>query len=178
MRKTSSYARKLRRLGGTFNGAEYLNVIERSRGYTDPAVPELGVHCTEDAAVKALVRVKTALVTLTSGATPPGNEEHYDLLAHALGVSCMRAGQIGGPEVDSNAMLPPLVAGNDALRQVLARRRRWGKWQVLPAEAEVLGYAVEIYETILLASSPQQMVDAVDMRLRALRGQTLETVTP
>lgn len=175
MRKTTAYARRLRR-EPTFNGAEYLNAIQRARPYTEPAAPALGLFATEDAAVKALVIVKTALVAMTTGATPPGNEEHFDLLAHALGVSCIRAGQIGGPEVDSNPMLPPLVDGNNALRQVLNRRRTWGKWQVLPAEADTLRYAVDLYETILLASSPQQMATAVDLRMVALKGQTMETL--
>lgn len=176
MRKTTAYARRIRRTGGAYNGLEPLNAIMRTRGYTEQPMPEVGLLGTEDAAIKALVVVKTALVALTTGATPPGNEEHFDLLAHALGVSCIRAGQIGGPEVDSNPMLPPLVEGNTTLRQVLARRRRWGKWQVLPAEAEVLSYAVEIYETILVNSSPQQMVQAVDLRMKALKGQTMETL--
>lgn len=119
MRKTTAYARK-RAMAPTYNGAEYLNTIMRSRGYTEQPMPE----------------------------------------------------------VDSNPMLPPLVDGNNALRQVLNRRRTWGKWQVLPAEAETLRYAVDLYETILLASSPQQMATAVDLRMQALKGQTMETLTP
>ena len=177
MRKTTAYARRLRS-NPSFNGAAWLNTIQAVRPYTEPAAPFLGLFATKDAAVKALVVVKTALVALTTGATQPRNEEHFDLMAHALGVSCIRAGQIGGPEVDSNPMLPPLVDGNNALRQVLNRRRTWGKWQVLPAEAETLRYAVDLYETILLASSPQQMATAVDLRMQALKGQTMETLTP
>jgi hypothetical protein len=177
MRKTTAYARKMRRTGGTYNGAEFLNTIQRSRGYTEPAEPALGLHDIQDAATKALVLVKFAMEALTTGATPPENEEHFDRMAHALGVSCIRAGQIAGEDVDKNPMLPPLVDGNNALRQVLNRRRKWGKWQVLPAEADTLKYAVEIYETILLASTPAQMVEAVDLRMRALKGQTLEALT-
>lgn len=176
MRKTTAYTRKRRLTGVAYNAVEYLNAIERSRPYTDGPLPIIGLPGTEDIAVRALVIVKTAFVALTTCATQPRNEEHFDLLAHALGVSCIRAGQIGGPEVDSNPMLPPLVDGNNALRQVLNRRRTWGKWQVLPAEAETLRYAVDIYETILLASSPQQMATAVDLRMRALKGQTMETL--
>lgn len=175
MRKTTAYARRTARQP-TFNGAAFLNTIQAARPYTEPAAPALGLFTTEDAAVKALVIVKTALVALTTGATPRGNEEHFDLLAHALGVSCIRAGQIGGSEPEGNPMLPPLIEGNAALRQVLNRRRTWGKWQVLPTEAATLTYAVELYETILLASSPQQMADAVALRLVALKGQTMETL--
>lgn len=177
MRKTTAYARKMRRQGGLYNGAEYLNTIQRSRSYDEPADPELGLFATKDVATKASVLVMAALEKMATGATPPGNEEHFDLLAHALGVSCIRASQIAGPDVDSNPMLPPLVEGNNTLRGVLARRRKWGKWQVLPVEVGVLRYAVEVYETILQASSPAQMAEAVDLRMKALRGQTLETLT-
>ena len=176
MRKSSTYARKQRLAGGTYNGAAFLNSIQAARPYTEPAMPEIGMHGTQDTATRALVLVKTALVALITGATPPGNEENFDLLAHAFGVSCIRAGQIAGPEPEDNELLPPLIAGNNALRQVLARRRKWRKWEVLPAEAEVLAYAVEIYETILMASSPQQMATAVDLRMAVLKGQTMETV--
>lgn len=174
MRKTTAYARRLRRTGGTFNGAEWLNTIQRSRGYTETPQPEVGLTSTQDTAVHAAVLVRTALQALVTGATPPGNEEHFDLLAHALGVSCIRAGQIAGEEVDANPMLPPLVAGNQALRRVLTRRRHTGRWRMRTDEADALREAVDLYETILLASSPQQMADAVDLRMRALQGQTME----
>jgi hypothetical protein len=176
MRKTTTYARKQRRLGPTYNCAEYLNAIERSRAYAEPGLPAVGVLGTEPTAVKALVIVKTALEALTTGATPPANEEHFDLMAHAVGVSIMRAGQIGGDDPQSNELLPPLIEGNTVLRQVLARRRKWRKWEVLPAEAQTLAYAVEVYETILMASSPAQMAQAVDMRMRALQGRVQEGI--
>lgn len=176
MKKTTAYARKQRRRLDGYNALEFMNAIERCRPYTErPEVPT-GLEPTQDAATKALVIVRTAFEALRTGATPPRNEEHFDLMAHALGVSCIRAGQIGGPEPESNPMLPPLIAGNNALRQVLNRRRRWGKWQVLPAEVDTLSEAVDLYETILLASSPQQMAHAVDLRMKALKGQTLETL--
>lgn len=176
MRKTTTYARKQRQSGGTFNGAAYLNTIQSARGYTEPAAPLVGLFCTEDAAVKALVIVKTALVALVSGATPPGNEEHFDLLAHAVGVSIMRAGVIGGDDPQTNPLLPPLIDGNAALRLVLNRRRKWGKWEALKGEATTLAYAVEVYETILMASSSAQMAQAVDMRMRALQGRVQESI--
>ena len=176
MRKTTTYARKQRLLGPTYNAAEYLNAIERSRSYTEPGLPALGVLGTEPTAVKALVIVKTALVALISGATQSANEEHFDLMAHAVGVSIMRAGQIGGDDPQTNELLPPLIEGNTVLRQVLARRRKWRKWEVLPAEATTLAYAVEVYETILMASSPAQMAQAVDMRMRALQGRMQEAI--
>lgn len=178
MRKTTTYARKQRQSGGTFNGAAYLNTIQAARPYTETAAPALGLFATHYAALKALVIVKTALVALTTGATPAGNEEHFDLMAHAVGVSIMRAGVIGGHDPQTNALLPPLIEGNVALRQVLNRRRRWGKWELLEREADTISYAVEVYETILMASSPAQMAEAVDMRMRALKGQTMETLTP
>ena len=176
MRKTTTYAKKQRRAGLPYNGAAFMNSLQIARAYTEPAIPAIGMSSTHGVALHALVLVKSALAALVGGATPPGNEENFDLLGHAFGVSCIRAGQIAGPEPEQNELLPPLIAGNVALRQVLNRRRKWKKWEVLPAEAETLAYAVEIYETILMASSPLQMAHAVDLRLIALKGQTMEAV--
>ena len=177
MKKTTAYARKQRRTGGTWNGAEWLNTLQRSTGYTTEPPPGSWIPGgTQDAADKAIKRVKDAFDSLKVGMTPAANEEHFDLLTYALGVSCIRAGVIAGKDPADNIMLPPLIAANAAMRSVLARRRKWGKWEIIAAEVEAVDYAIEIYETIVLASSPAQMSEAVDARMRAIKGQTLETV--
>ena len=63
------------------------------------------------------------------------------------------------------------------MRKVMTRRKRFGKWEMLPAEIEAVDWALEIYETILLASSPAQMTLAADLRMQAIAGQPLETFT-
>lgn len=178
MKKTTLYARKRRAPERRqYNSAEWLNVIQRCTGYSpDAPVGSWLDTGTQDAADNAVNRVMTAFASIKTGQTAANNEEPFDLIAHALGVSCMRAGQIAGTEPEQNIMLPPLIAANATLRKVLDRRRKWGKWEMLPAEVEAVDYALEIYETIVRASSPAQMASAVDLRLQALKGRTLETL--
>lgn len=178
MKKTTLYARKRRAPERRqYNSAEWLNVIQRCAGYTPdaPAGSWLGAG-TQDAADNAVNRVMTAFASIKTGQADAANEEPFDLIAHALGVSCMRAGQIAGTAPEQNIMIPPLIAANVTLRKVLQRRRKWGKWEMLPAEVEAVDYALEIYETIVQASSPAQMAEAVELRVKALKGQTLESV--
>jgi hypothetical protein len=55
---------------------------------------------------------------------------------------------------------------------VRERHRKLGRWGVSSTDRQALTEAVEIYETILTSSSPQQMQSAVDIREQALaRGQ-------
>ena len=177
MRKTTAYARK-RAARPTFNGAEWLNTIQRCAGYTDEAPIGSWLQTgTQGAADEVIAQVKNAFQSLKAGAVPAEEDEPFDIMAHALGVSCIRACQIAGPVPESNAMLPPLFAANHALRRIMARRRKWGKWEMLDKDAAELDWAVEIYETILRASSPAQMTEASDLRMKAFAGKELETLT-
>lgn len=176
MRKTTAYARK-RAARPTFNGAEWLNTIQRCAGYTDEApIGSWLPTGTQGAADGAIARVKSAFEAFKAGTVVPEDEEQFDLMAHALGVSCIRASQIAGPIPESNAMLAPLIAGNHALRRMLARRRKWNKWEMLDKDAAELDWAVEIYETIVRASSPAQMTEASDLRMKAFASRELETL--
>ena len=131
---------------------------------------------TQSAADRSIKLVRDAFESLKAGTSPVGSRRDYDLVSHALGVSCIRAGQIAGTDPDDNLMLPPLTAGNAARNSVLARHRKWGKWELIAAEVETLDWAIEIYETIVRASSPEQMNAAVELRELALKGQFLETL--
>ena len=177
MRKTTAYARKHRRTGATYNAAEWLNVMQRSTGYSDESLPGSTLPGTQSAADKSLKIVRAAFDAFMHGIVEPHSEEPFDLIVYALGVSCIRAGQIAGTAPSDNPMLPPLIAANAVMRKVMTRRKRFGKWEMLPAEIEALDWALEIYETILLASSPAQMTLAVDLRMKAIAGQPLETFT-
>ena len=177
MRKTTTYARKHRRTGATYNAAEWLNVMQRSTGYSDESLPGSSLPGTQSAADKSLKIVRAAFDAFMHGIVEPHSEEPFDLIVYALGVSCIRAAQILGTTPAENVMLPPLVAANITMRKVMARRRKWGKWEMLPNEIEAVDWALEIYETILLASSPAQMALAVELRMKAIAGQPLETFT-
>ena len=132
MRKTSAYSRKRQVTGRTWNGAAWLNVLQRSTGYTteSPIGSWLDTG-TQDAADNAIARVKQAFQSLKVGTVPPADDEPFDLIVYALGVSCIRAGQIAGTLPSDNPMLPPLIAANAVMRKVMTRRKRFGKWEML-----------------------------------------------
>lgn len=174
-KKLSLYSRKRMVKGHEFNGAEWLNAINRCRPYTSEP-PIGGIEGTESAATKAMLIVRQAFQSLKSGEVAPDDEETFDKLSHALGVACVRAGQIGGPEIDGNPMLEILVPGNAALRRCLDRRRKRGVWGLDGPAITELTEAIEVYEAIVQASSPEQMTAAHDLRTRALKGATLEAL--
>jgi len=152
-------------------------VVQACAPYTDEPIPGLALTGTSECANFSAALVTGAFAKLRAGTVAASDEEPFDLLAHAFGVSYIRAAQIAGESVGTNEMLPPLIAGNKALRSLLARRRKWGKWELLPTEVDALDWAVEIYQTILHASSPAQMAAAVTLRLQALKGQMLEVLS-
>lgn len=166
--KMTAYARK--RLGkpnaGTFNGAEFLNVLQRCRPYTDEPLPGSWLEGTQDAADNARNRVNAALGTLARGAWAPDDDEAFDLLAHAVGVAVIRCIEIGGEQ--DNAALIHAHKGTEALRSIKDRRVRTGKWGATRPEQIGLGESLEVYEAILQASSPAQMVGATDKRMKIL----------
>lgn len=175
MRKTTAFGRKLKRAGGAhFNSAAWANVIQMSRPY-EAAVPVVIPGLIADARVLAdcsLENVKKAYASMLQGS---GTNDDFDLLSWSFGTACFRAGQIGGESLDQNALLPPLIEGNVALGRVLKRHERFGKWQLLSVDILAIDYAVEVYGTILLASSPLEMGEADEMHSRWLKGRTLQT---
>lgn len=172
MKKTTAHGRKLKRTGGAFNGAAWANAISMCRPYDTAApvvIPGL-VEDTQDTGDTSLAGVQKAFSSLLTGA---GTTDDFDLLAWAFGTACARAGQIGPVAVDQNELLPPLVAGNVALGRVLKRWRRFGKWQLLSADTLAIDHAVEVYGTILLASSPAQMLAVDKLHSRWMRGREM-----
>jgi hypothetical protein len=175
-RKTTKFSRKRQASGGVFHGGAFLDAIQRCKPYSEEPIIGSWLPGTYDTAERAIKLVRGAFDSLKAGTTPPDTEKDFDLVSHGLGVACIRAGQIAGTAPEDNLMLPPLIAGNVALRAVLARRRKWGKWELISADVYALDWAIEIYETIVRASSPAQMSDAVDLRREALKGQFLEAL--
>lgn len=169
MKKTTAHGRKLKRQPAGFNGAAWANTISMCRPYSEPApivIPGL-IEQTQDTGVTSLENVQAAYAQLLTG---KGSTDDFDLLAWAFGTGCARAGQIGPEVVNQNALLPPLVAGNQALARVLKRWDRFGKWQLLSADTLAIDYAVEVYGTILMDSSPAQMQAVDELHSRWLKG--------
>lgn len=177
-RKTSAYARKIRRQPhlGVVNGAEWLNAIQRSRPYeVDEPIPGTwlpGGGETRSAATLVALRVRAAFDRLRLGEVPPDDAEPHDLLAHVLGVAWLRAIDIAGPDATHNPMLPIIQAGLDALRRAGERHTRLHAWGLDGPAITQLADALYVYDEILMHSSPAQMTAAHDKRTRLLRGAT------
>ncbi|NWF45396.1 hypothetical protein F3K02_09070 [Hydrogenophaga sp. D2P1] len=173
-KKMTAYARK--RLGNptarTFNGAEFLNTLQRCRPYTDEPLPGSWLEGTQDAADNARNIVNRALGALVSHKLKPEESAEFDLLAHAIGVALIRSIEIGGDDCQPVA---DCRAGSEALRSIQTRRNTLGKWATTRPEQLALGDAILVYEAILQASSPQQMVLATQARMRILEAMRSTT---
>lgn len=136
-------------------------------------MPPPGGWCkgTQDAADKALTRTRLALQHLLDHTVPPADTEPHHLLAHAVGVALIRAIEIGGADTATNPALPILTAGNAALTNVSERRRRTDQWGLAGPERAALVDAVDVYEQILMHSSPAQMSAATEHRAAVLAGK-------
>lgn len=175
-RKTSAYARKMRRepTKGTFNGAAWLNTLQRCRPYTAEPIPgafnpDGGQTLT--AAEGAALRVRAAFDVIRNGQARKDDTEPHDLLAHAVGVARLRAEEIAGPSPAQNPMLPILDDAAAALLRMAARWRRAGAWGLDGPGLVAVGDALQVYEEILMNSSPAQMAAAADRRARIVEQQ-------
>jgi hypothetical protein len=164
MRKTTAYARKHRRLGGVYNGAEGFNVIQRCRAYTPEPIPGMEVvEGTQSAADKAQLLVREAYIAIKNGAC--ADPEHdFDVLAHAIGVTWIRAVQIAGEDEYTNTMLPILKAANEALGRSLERYKRIARMGFDGPAIDQVEAGIEVYEAVVQASSPAQMSAAAEQR--------------
>lgn len=159
MRKMSAYARKQRRPGaGTYNQVAWTNVIQRCRSFDeDPVVVGLNGENPQEYAERALIKVKKAFVAIRELAADNNDSIDYDTLAHAVGVTYIRAVEIAGEDDDENPMMPIIKAANAALRRCADRYRKIRRWGFDgPAIAEVEA-AIDLYEMVLLKSSPLLM---------------------
>lgn len=173
MKKTTAYARKMRRQGATYNGGEWLNAIQRCRTYTDEPIPGSGLEGTQTAATKAELLVRQALDDLTNHRRPADCEMEFDRLSHAVGVAMIRALQIE-PDEAKNPAIPILKAGTEALRRAIARYNAAKSWGLDGLGRTELPDAIDVYAEILRNSSPAQMAKATDERLKIIRRMAAE----
>lgn len=165
MRKTSAYASKRAHLGPmvTFNGAEWMNTINRVRSNSE--APPHAFLGNAEAAMRSEVVVRKALQSLLDCTLPDDPEHEHDVLAHALGVSVIRALQI---QPLGNPMLPILKGGTDALRRAINRYSNARKWGIDGEGRIALMEAIDLYAQILHMSSPAQMDKATQERIAVL----------
>jgi hypothetical protein len=171
MRKTSAYARKIRRVGKTYNAAEAFNAIQRCRQFTKEPLPGMeSVAGTQTAADKTMLQVREAYMAMKDAACIDPVHD-FDVLAHAIGVSVIRAVQIAGEDEFTNTMLPILRAANEALSRSRERFLRIGRMGFDGPAIDQVMAGVELYETIVQASSPAQMTAATDERRATVKAQ-------
>lgn len=168
MKKTSAYARKRRLKPGQYiaPGHTWISAIERCRPFdADPVVP--GFEGTDVNARAAALMVRESLDNMLSHQTPPCDAQDYNNLRHAVDVAHIRALQIQKGE--DNPMHAPLMAAKAAMKRVKERREASGRWGLSGQDRAALIEAVDLYQTILEASSPAQMDAAARMRADWLR---------
>ena len=173
MRKTSAYARKMRRQPerAQFNGAEWINTLQWCRGYTDEPIPGAfnpDGGQTVTAANGAALRVRAAFDVIKTATVAPDDMEPHDLLAHAVGIAWLRAIEIAGHEPGKNPMLPILKLGTNAVQRLGERRRRTGAWGLDGPAIQQVADALDVYDEILMNSSPLQMANASKKREQLL----------
>lgn len=96
----SAYGRRMQRQPQkqVYNGAEWINAIQRCRPYTEEVVPGTTQGTTIGAASGALRDVRGALNSLLDHQVPADDVLPHDLLAHAIGITVIRSLQIAGKD--------------------------------------------------------------------------------
>lgn len=146
MRKTTAYARK-RRYADTLAG---LRLLDRARPF-DPG------DTTEQH-----IKTRACFERLADGTA---DNDDFDRVAMALNLAKVRALEI------DQALADLLEVGQNAMAAIRRRHGKWAKWDVLPAERTAIVEALDAHEVITDASSPLQMMAALDVVRRVIRKQ-------
>lgn len=169
MRKTSAYARKLKRIGGRYNGAEWLNVIQKCRSFdeTEP-IPGSWLEGTYETAERMEKKVRGSLSRLLAGQVAKDETDAFDYLVHAIGVAIVRNEQVKGDKSQSSV---DLWAAKTALGSIKARWQKIGKCGATRPEQIALEDGIEYYCAFLKSSSPAQMSEAARLWMEILKAQ-------
>ena len=146
MRKTSAYARK-RRYMDPLAG---IRVLDRARPFDE------GDTTAEH------IKTRACFERLADGTA---DNDDFDRVAMALNLAKVRALEI------DDGLACVLGGGQDAMKALRARHERWAKWDMLPAERTAVAQAMDAHEAITDASSPLQMMAAMDVVRRVIRKQ-------
>lgn len=168
-KKTTRYARKRHAQGkpiGVVSLVAWHNAIERCQPLSETAPIVQGIKRATDP-YALLIEAREALVQLLGHTVAADNPAPYDCLACTVDVTWMRALQIDR-NPDTNPMHADLVAARTVLHSVRTRWERLGKWGMAGPERDTMKTAVDHYEAILLASSPQQLSNVERERNRQI----------
>ena len=147
MRKTSTYARK-RRHADPLAG---IRVLDRARPFDE------GDTTAEH------IKTRACFERLADGTA---DNDDFDRVAMAINLAKVRALEI------DDGLAGVLECGQDAMHALRARHERWAKWDMLPAERAAITQAMDAHEAITDASSPLQMMAALDVVMRVIKQQT------
>ena len=146
MRKTSTYARKRRNLDKLAG----FRLLDRARPFDEGDTT--GEH----------IKTRACFERLGDG-TADNND--FDRVATALNLAKVRALEI------DQALANLLEVGQDAMAAIRRRHDKWAKWEVLPAERTAIVEALDAHEAITDASSPLQIMAALDVVRRVIKQQ-------
>lgn len=150
MRKTSAYARKRRNIDKLAG----FRLLDRARPFDDGDTTE--EH----------IKTRACFERLAGGTA---DNDDFDRVAMALNLAKVRA-----LEIDDD-LARVLEGGQEAMKALRARHERWGKWDMLLTERATVAEAMDAHEAITDASSPLQMLAALDVVRRVIRKQTRAT---
>ena len=146
MRKTTAYARK-RRHTDPLAG---IRVLDRARPFDE------GDTTAEH------IKTRACFERLADGTA---DNDDFDRVAMAINLAKVRALEI------DDGLAGVLECGQDAMHALRARHERWAKWDMLPAERAAIAQAMDAHEAITDASSPLQMMAALDVVMRVIKQQ-------
>ena len=146
MKKTTAYARKLRHMDPLAG----IRVLDRARPFDEGDTT--GEH----------IKTRACFERLADGTA---DNDDFDRVAMALNLAKVRALEI------DQALADLLEAGQNAMATIRRRHDKWAKWEVLPAERTAIVDALDAHEAITDASSPLQMMAALDVVRRVIKQQ-------
>ena len=146
MRKTTAYARN-RRHADPLAG---IRVLDRARPFDE------GDTTAEH------IKTRACFERLADGTA---DNDDFDRVAMAINLAKVRALEI------DDGLASVLECGQDAMHALRARHERWAKWDMLPAERAAIAQAMDAHEAITDASSPLQMMAALDVVMRVIKQQ-------
>ncbi len=146
MRKTSTYARKRRHMDPLAG----IRVLDRARPFDE------GDTTAEH------IKTRACFERLADGTA---DNDDFDRVAMALNLAKVRALEI------DQALANLLEVGQDAMAAIRRRHDKWAKWEVLPAERTAIVDALDAHEAITDASSPLQMMAALDVVRSVIKQQ-------
>ena len=146
MRKTSAYARKHRHMDPLAG----IRVLDRARPFDE------GDTTAEH------IKTRACFERLADGTA---DNDDFDRVAMALNLAKVRALEI------DQALANLLEVGQDAMAAIRRRHDKWAKWEVLPAERTAIVDALDAHEAITDASSPLQMMAALDVVRSVIKQQ-------